>query len=324
MSEKYKRNGVVRMGFFEKLKAGLKKTRDAMVSGIDRVFGWKQVDESFFEQLEETLIVGDVGVNVAIEICERLRKISRKLAIDSPEELKVEFTKIVVEMLEPANRFVEEIEEKETVNPEAFPKKIILVVGVNGVGKTTTVGKLAFRLQNEGNEVAVVAADTFRDAAVEQLEALTKSLNIKLFKSETAKDPGAVIFEAIKKAAAQKVEVLICDTAGRLHNKNNLMMELQKIGKIIERNCLSAHKETFWVMDVTTGQNAIFQAREFKNAVKMTGIILTKLDGTSKGGVVINIAAECGVPVKYAGLGEKIEDLVEFEAQKFAQALFGI
>ncbi|GHV31016.1 hypothetical protein FACS189481_5880 [Clostridia bacterium] len=305
------------MGFFEKLKGGLKKTRETLAKSVDNVFKGKQVNEEFFEQLEETLILSDVGMHGATEICKKLRDVAKKLKIDDPADLKKEFVNIVSEMLAFEN--VEAVQKPiETANP----KRIILVVGVNGVGKTTTVGKLAFLLKSQGSRVSVAAADTFRDAAVDQLEVWVTRAGVSFVKNQTTRDPGAVVFDAIKDAKEHGIDVLICDTAGRLHNKKNLMMELRKIGNIIERNCPDAVKEVYLVLDATTGQTAISQAREFKSVVYVSGIILTKLDGTSKGGVVLGVKSELDVPIKFVGVGENIEDLLVFDPAKFAAALF--
>ena len=307
------------MSFFEKLKQGLERTRQSMSRGSVALFSFgKKIDEEFFEQLEEALIVSDVGVNMANDICLKLKKAAKKNNILETEELKKEFIDIVSQGLS------QNAVAKDDVVPKASscPQKVILVVGVNGVGKTTTVGKLAYNLKLKGHSVMVAAADTFRDAAVPQLEAWAKMADVEIVKKEETSDPSAVVFDAVRAAQAKGVEILICDTAGRLHNKKNLMEQLAKIKRILEKLCLQANQEVFLVLDATTGQNAISQAKEFKNMVNITGLILTKLDGSAKGGAAISIANELGVPIKYVGLGEGLLDLEEFDSKSFAEALF--
>ncbi|MDR2817368.1 MAG: signal recognition particle-docking protein FtsY [Oscillospiraceae bacterium] len=311
------------MGFFGKLTGSLRKTRETFVKGVDSVFRVDQVNEELFERLEETLILSDVGMHGAAEICKRLRGAAKKLRVSSSAELKKEFVNVICEMLAPESKEGESSGAGQEVAVKIAPKKVILVVGVNGVGKTTTVGKLAFFLKNQGERVSVAAADTFRDAAAAQLAIWVERAGVRFVKNQATGDPGAVVFDAIKDAKEQEIDVLICDTAGRLHNKKNLMAELHKIGSIIERNCPNAVKEVFLVLDATTGQTAISQAREFKSVVDVTGIVLTKLDGTSKGGVVLGVRSELDVPIRFVGLGENLEDLLVFDPREFAAALFG-
>jgi fused signal recognition particle receptor len=303
------------LSFFEKLKVGLKKTRDGVVKRVNVIFNSEQIDEEFFEKLEEALILGDVGVQTSTEICERLRKVVKKSGLTTPKQFKSEFISIVSQLLASNEK------KEQGLNPLNSFQEIIIVVGVNGVGKTTTVGKLAYNFRNQGKNVVIAAADTFRDAAISQLQIWAECAGVVLVKNEGTNDPGAVIFDAIEVLKSRKANILICDTAGRLHNKKNLMMELQKIGKIVERNCLGAIKKIYLVLDATTGQNAISQAKKFKEMTNVTGIILTKLDGTSKGGVVLRICSELEVPIEYVGLGEGIADLFKFDSQKFANAL---
>ena len=300
-------------GFFSRLVEGLTKTRNAVVSGIENVFlGYEVIDEDFYEELEETLIMGDIGIRASTDIIEELRKRVKEERLTSPAQCR--------EVL------IDTIKRKMDLGENAYEfenrKSVVFVIGVNGVGKTTSVGKLASQLKNDGKKVLVVAADTFRAAAIEQLEEWTKRAGVDIIAQNEGSDPGAVVFDACKAAKARNTDVMIVDTAGRLHNKKNLMEELKKINKIIEREYPDAYRETLVVLDGTTGQNALEQARAFNEAANITGIILTKLDGSAKGGIAVAIQAELSIPVKYIGVGEKIEDLREFNAKEFIEALF--
>ncbi len=302
-------------GFFARLKQGLSKTRNNIVNGMDSVFkGFSHIDEDFYEELEEVLIMGDIGVNATGEIMERLRKQVKEQRIKEPHECR--------ELL------IENIKEQMKVGETAYEfentQSVILVIGVNGVGKTTSVGKLAGKLKDNGKRVLIAAADTFRAAAVEQLEEWSNRAGVEIIKANTGSDPASVIFDAVSAAKSRNVDVLICDTAGRLHNKRNLMEELKKINRIIEREFPNAHRENLIVLDGTTGQNALMQAREFGEVTDLTGIILTKMDGTAKGGIAVAIQSELKVPVKYIGVGETIEDLQKFDSEQFVNALFDI
>lgn len=302
-------------GFFSRLKQGLTKTRNNIVQGMDAVFkGYSHIDEDFYEELEEVLIMGDIGVNATGEIMERLRKQVKEQRIKEPHECR--------ELL------IENIKEQMKVGETAYEfentQSVILVIGVNGVGKTTSVGKLAGKLKDKGKRVLIAAADTFRAAAVEQLEEWSNRAGVEIIKANTGSDPASVIFDAVSAAKSRNVDVLICDTAGRLHNKRNLMEELKKINRIIEREFPNAHRENLIVLDGTTGQNALMQAREFGEVTDLTGIILTKMDGTAKGGIAVAIQSELKVPVKYIGVGETIEDLQKFDSEQFVNALFDI
>ena len=300
-------------GFFSRLVEGLTKTRNAVVSGIENVFlGYDVIDEDFYEELEETLIMGDIGIRASTDIIEELRKRVKEEHLNSPAQCR--------EVL------IDTIKRKMDLGENAYEfenrKSVVFVIGVNGVGKTTSVGKLASQLKNEGKKVLVVAADTFRAAAIEQLEEWTKRAGVDIIAQNEGSDPGAVVFDACKAAKARNTDVMIVDTAGRLHNKKNLMEELKKINKIIEREYLEAYRETLVVLDGTTGQNALEQARVFNEAANITGIILTKLDGSAKGGIAVAIQAELSIPVKYIGVGEKIDDLQKFNSKEFVDALF--
>ncbi len=302
-------------GFFSRLKQGLTKTRNNIVHGMDSVFkGYSHIDEDFYEELEEVLIMGDIGVNATGEIMERLRKQVKEQRIKEPHECR--------ELL------IENIKEQMKVGETAYEfentQSVILVIGVNGVGKTTSVGKLAGKLKDNGKRVLIAAADTFRAAAVEQLEEWSNRAGVEIIKANTGSDPASVIFDAVSAAKSRNVDVLICDTAGRLHNKRNLMEELKKINRIIEREFPNAHRENLIVLDGTTGQNALMQAREFGEVTDLTGIILTKMDGTAKGGIAVAIQSELKVPVKYIGVGETIEDLQKFDSEQFVNALFDV
>lgn len=300
------------MGLFEKLKNGLKNTKDALASKITGVINsFTKIDEDFFEELEETLILSDIGAVTSANICEALRKEVKATGTTDPAEVKGLLKKIIAEILEGDNELY--LDTKPTV---------ILVIGVNGAGKTTTIGKLAYNLKNSGKKVVVAAADTFRAAAIEQLQVWTDRAGVDIIKHAEGSDPAAVVFDAIKAGMARDADVIICDTAGRLHNKKNLMDELKKIARIVNNNAPDSHVETLLVLDATTGQNAVNQARLFKETADITGIVLTKLDGTAKGGIIIPIKEELGIPVKLVGVGEKIDDLQPFIPQDYVEALF--
>ena len=300
------------MGFFEKLKAGLKKTKEAVFKQVNDVFKhFVKVDEEMLEELEEALIAADVGVDATEEIIETLRDKIKENRIKEPEEAKEALISILCEM----------IGEGGTLDVEKKPA-VVLVIGVNGVGKTTSIAKIAKRLKDSGKSVVLAAADTFRAAAIDQLEEWARRVDVPIIKNEEGSDPAAVVFDAARAAKAKGADVLIVDTAGRLHNKKNLMNELAKIDRVLERELPGSSRETLLVLDAVTGQNAVNQAKEFKNAADITGIVLTKLDGTAKGGIVISIRKVLGIPVKYIGVGEQMDDLQEFEPQDFVKALF--
>lgn len=300
------------MGFFNKIKEGLKKTRDAVIGQIDSMLkSFTKIDDELFEELEELLVMGDVGVPTAEKICEELKKRVKKEGIKNPNEIHRLLEETVSDML----RGGEELDLSTTPS-------IILVIGVNGVGKTTTIGKLANHLTKLGKKVILAAGDTFRAAAIEQLEIWADRSHCEIIKQNEGSDPAAVIYDAISAAKARHADVIICDTAGRLHNKKPLMDELAKINRIIDRELPDASKEKLLVLDATTGQNAVNQAEQFSLATGITGIVLTKLDGTAKGGVVLAIKEGLGIPVKYIGVGEQIDDLQPFDAEDFAKALF--
>ena len=300
------------MGLFKKIKEGLKKTRDSVVSQIDSMLkSFTKIDEELFEELTELLVMGDVGIQTAEQITDELRVKVKKEGIKDPKEITLLLQEVVADML----RGDEEL--KITTKPS-----IILVIGVNGVGKTTTIGKLANNIKKQGKSVLLAAADTFRAAAIEQLEIWADRSGCDIVKQNEGSDPAAVIYDAISAAKARNTDVIICDTAGRLHNKKHLMDELAKIGRVIDRELPDADKEYLLVLDATTGQNAVNQAEQFSKATGITGIVLTKLDGTAKGGVVLAIKNGLGIPVKYIGVGEQIDDLQEFVPEDFAKALF--
>ena len=300
------------MGFFNKIKEGLKKTRDAVIGQIDSMLkSFTKIDDELFEELEELLVMGDVGVPTAEKICEELKKRVKKEGIKNPNEIHRLLEETVSDML----RGGEELDLSTTPS-------IILVIGVNGVGKTTTIGKLANHLTKQGKKVILAAGDTFRAAAIEQLEIWADRSHCEIIKQNEGSDPAAVIYDAISAAKARHADVIICDTAGRLHNKKPLMDQLAKINRIIDRELPDASKEKLLVLDATTGQNAVNQAEQFSLATGITGIVLTKLDGTAKGGVVLAIKEGLGIPVKYIGVGEQIDDLQPFDAEDFARALF--
>lgn len=301
------------LGFFAKLKQGLSKTSQNITGKLDELFkGHIEIDEELYEEIEEILITGDVGFETTLKIVDMLRKNVKKKSIQDVKEVREELKLIVEEILS---------SDESTLKIEPSPA-IIVVVGVNGVGKTTSIGKIAMRLKSERKTVLLAAGDTFRAAAAEQLEVWANRADVELIKHQEGADPSAVIFDAIKAAKARNIDVLICDTAGRLHNKKNLMLELSKILRIIDREYPEATKEVLLVIDATTGQNAINQVKTFKEAAPLTGIILTKLDGTAKGGVVLSIKSEQQLPIKLIGVGEKIDDLQDFDAKSFAEALF--
>ncbi len=300
------------MGFFEKLKQGLGKTKESFGEKVNGVFSsFRKVDEELLENLEEALIMSDIGMDTSLNIIGKLRDRIKRENIQDEEEVKKALREIMKEILDI---------DASGLSLNTTPS-VILVVGVNGVGKTTSIGKIANRLRESGKKVVVAAADTFRAAAVEQLEIWAKRANVDIVKKEEGADPASVVFDAIKYAKEQNADVLICDTAGRLHNKQYLMDELSKIDKVIEKELPEASKETLLVIDGTTGQNAIMQVKAFKETVNITGLILTKLDGTAKGGVVIGIVAENKIPVRFIGVGEQIDDMQEFSAEDFLQAI---
>ena len=300
------------MGFFDRLKEGLSKTKNAIFKQVDNLFkSFVKVDEDMLEELEELLIMADVGVNSTELIIERLRERIKDERITEPEACRVALQEILVGM----------IGDGEPLKLDTTPS-VILVIGVNGVGKTTSIAKIANRLKSQKKNVVLAAADTFRAAAIDQLQVWADRVGVELIKHTEGSDPAAVVFDAVSAAKKREADVLIVDTAGRLHNKKNLMDELAKINRVIERELPGASRETLLVLDATTGQNAVNQAKEFKNAADITGLILTKLDGTAKGGIVFSIKEELDIPVKFIGVGEKMDDMQEFEAKDFVDALF--
>lgn len=300
------------MGFFNKIKEGLKKTRDSIVGKIDSALkSFKKIDEELFEELEELLVMGDVGVSTAQKMCDELRVRVKKQGIQDPNEITGLLCEITADMLSGGQE----------LNISTSPS-VILVIGVNGVGKTTTIGKLANSFVKEGKKVTLAAADTFRAAAIDQLDIWAERSGADIVKQNEGSDPAAVVFDAISSAKAKHSDIIICDTAGRLHNKKHLMEELAKINRIIDRELPNSSKEVLLVLDATTGQNAVVQAAEFSKATGITGIVLTKLDGTAKGGVVLAIKDGLGIPVKYIGVGEQVDDLQPFSPKDFAKALF--
>ena len=307
--------GEEKTGFFGRLKAGLTKTRDNIVHGIDSVFnGYSAIDEDFYEELEEILIMGDIGVNATTEIIERLKIQVKEKHIKDPAACK----QLLIDSIR------EQMKVGETAYDFEKEQSVILVIGVNGVGKTTSVGKLAGKLKDQGRKVLIAAADTFRAAAGEQLAEWGRRAGVDIIGGKEGTDPASVIYDAVNAAKARHVDVLLCDTAGRLHNKKNLMEELRKMNRIIDREFPNAHRENLIVLDGTTGQNALAQAREFGEVADLTGIILTKMDGTAKGGIAVAIQSELKVPVKYIGVGETIEDLQKFDSDQFVNALFDV
>ena len=302
-------------GFFTRLKEGLTKTRNNIVSGIDAVFsGFTKIDEEFYEELEEILIMGDIGIHATEEIIDALKQKVKEQHISKPEDCKT----LLVQTIKDQMRV------EETAYEFEQKRSIVFVIGVNGVGKTTSIGKLAAILKAQGRHVLIAAADTFRAAAGEQLAEWSRRSGVEMIGGVEGADPASVIFDGINAAKARKADVLLCDTAGRLHNKKNLMEELKKMNRIIDREFPGAHRENLIVLDATTGQNALMQAKEFSEAADLTGIILTKKDGTAKGGIAVAIQSELGIPVKYIGVGEKIEDLQKFDSDRFVDALFDV
>lgn len=300
-------------GFFGRLVQGLTKTRNSIANGIDALFsGFSSIDDDFYEELEELLIMADLGINTTTAVLEELRRKVKEDKIKDPAQCR----QILI------NTLRDQMKVDSTAYEFENRKSVVLLIGVNGVGKTTSVGKLAGQLKDQGKKVMVAAADTFRAAAIEQLTEWANRANVEIIAQKEGSDPAAVIYDAVTSAKARNVDTLICDTAGRLHNKKNLMEELKKINRVIEREYPEAYRETLVVLDGTTGQNALAQAREFNEVADLTGIILTKLDGTAKGGIAIAIQSELSIPVKYIGIGEKIDDLQKFNAEDFVNALF--
>ena len=300
-------------GFFRRLSEGLTKTRNSIVSGIDSIFkGFSAIDDDFYEELEEILIMSDVGINATTKIIENLKEKVKETKTKDPSACR--------------KLLMDSMKEQMSVPEDAYDfenkKSVVLLIGVNGVGKTTSIGKLAGQLKADGKRVLVAAADTFRAAAIEQLTEWAHRAEVEIIAQKEGSDPAAVVFDAVTAAKARNTDVLLCDTAGRLHNKKNLMEELKKIDRVIEREYPGCHRETMVVLDGTTGQNALVQAKEFNAAAAIDGIILTKLDGTAKGGIALAIQAELGVPVKYIGVGEHMEDLQKFNPDAFVDALF--
>ena len=303
------------MGLFSKLKEGLTKTRNNIVAGIDSIFsGFSSIDDEFYEELEETLIMGDIGVRATEDIIENLKEKVKENKIKNPTDCK--------------QLLIDTIKEKMNLGENAYEfenrKSIVMSIGVNGVGKTTSVGKLAGHLRAQNKKVLMAAADTFRAAAIEQLTEWSNRTGTDIIAQSEGSDPAAVIYDSIAAAKARNIDVLLCDTAGRLHNKKNLMEELRKIDRIIEREYSDAYRENLIVLDATTGQNALSQLKEFNDVTNITGIILTKMDGTAKGGIAVAIQAEMGIPVKYIGVGERVEDLQKFDSDTFVNALFDV
>ena len=302
-----------KQGFFKRLVSGLTKTRDNIVSGMDSIFhGFSHIDEDFYEELEETLIMGDLGVHTTMEIIEDLLEKVKAQHIKEPIECRQLLIDSIKEQMD-VGETAYEFEEKQSV---------VFVIGVNGVGKTTTIGKLAGKFRAEHKKVILAAADTFRAAAGEQLKEWANRAQVEMIGGQEGSDPAAVVFDAVAAARARRADILLCDTAGRLHNKKNLMEELKKINRVIDREYPEAYRETLVVLDATTGQNALNQAKEFNEVADITGVILTKMDGTAKGGIAVAIQAELGIPVKYIGVGEGIDDLQKFDADEFVNALF--
>ncbi len=302
-------------GFFGRLKAGLTKTRDNIVKGIDSVFsGFSDIDDDFYEELEEILIMGDIGINATTDIIDRLKKQVKELHLKQPSQCK----QLLIESIREQMKVDETAYEFENV------QSVIMVIGVNGVGKTTSVGKLAGILKERGRKVLIAAADTFRAAAGDQLAEWARRADVPMIGGVEGADPASVVFDAVSAAKARGVDILLIDTAGRLHNKKNLMEELRKMNRIIDKEFPNAHRENLIVLDGTTGQNALVQAREFGEVADLTGIVLTKMDGTAKGGIAVAIQSELNVPVKYIGVGETIEDLEKFDSDEFVNALFDI
>lgn len=302
------------MGFFSKIKEGLSKTKKSFSEGIISVINsFTRIDEDFFEELEETLVMSDIGVETSAFLCDELRKKIKETGATDPNEIKQLLINIISET----------VSGDASLNLQTQPS-MILIIGVNGVGKTTSIGKLSLRLKNEGKKVVLGAADTFRAAAIEQLGVWSQRAGVDMVKSVDGTDPASVVFDTIASAKAKKADVIICDTAGRLHNKKNLMDELSKINRIIDREMPDSSKETLLVLDASTGQNAVNQAKEFMSVTDISGIILTKLDGTAKGGIIISIYKQLGIPVKFVGVGEGIDDLMPFDPKEFAEGIIEI
>lgn len=307
--------GEEKKGFFARLKEGLTKTRNNIVRGIDSIFsGYSAIDDDFYEELEETLIMGDLGVHATQEILERLKDQVDEQGICDPEDCR----QILIDSIR------EQMHVGETAYEFEKEQSVVMVIGVNGVGKTTSIGKLAAKLKGDGKKVLIAAADTFRAAAGDQLAEWAHRAGVDMIGGAEGSDPASVIYDAVNAAKARHADVLLCDTAGRLHNKKNLMEELKKMNRIIEREFPNAHRENLVVLDGTTGQNALVQAREFAQVADLTGIVLTKMDGTAKGGIAVAIQSELHVPVKYIGVGEKIDDLQKFDPDEFVNALFDV
>lgn len=307
--------GEEKKGFFSRLVKGLTKTRDSIVSGMDSIFnGFSSIDDDFYDEIEEILVMGDIGINATTQIIENLKEKVKEQKIKEPIECKqllIDSIKEQMQVQEAAYRFENE-------------KSVVLVIGVNGVGKTTSVGKLAGKFKDSGKKVILAAADTFRAAAGEQLTEWANRAGVEIIGGQEGADPASVIYDAVAAAKSRDADILLCDTAGRLHNKKNLMEELKKINRILEREYPEAYRETLVVLDGTTGQNALSQAKQFSEVADLTGIILTKLDGTAKGGIAVAIQSELGIPVKYIGVGETIDDLQKFDADQFVNALFDV
>ena len=302
-----------KQGFFKRLVSGLSKTRDNIAAGIDSIFsGFSSIDDDFFEEIEEILVMGDIGINTTNAIIENLKEQVKEKKIKEPSECK----QLLMDSI------VKQMDVGETAYEFENRKSVVLVIGVNGVGKTTSVGKLAGKLKDQGKKVILAAADTFRAAAGEQLTQWAHRAGVEIIGGQEGADPAAVVYDAVQAAKARKADILLCDTAGRLHNKKNLMEELKKIYRILEKEYPEAYLETLVVLDGTTGQNALVQARQFAEAANVTGIILTKLDGTAKGGIAVAIQSELDIPVKYIGVGETIDDLQKFDPVEFVNALF--
>jgi fused signal recognition particle receptor len=301
------------MGLFNKIKEGLTKTRHAFMEKVEKLVARRKIDEEFYEELEEILIMADVGVQTVMQLMEELREEVKKRKIDDAEELRPVLKEKLLDLMKT---------EQTAMNMQQEGLTVIMVVGVNGVGKTTTIGKLAHKFKEEGKKVLLAAGDTFRAGAIEQLEVWGNRAGVEVIKHQAGSDPAAVVYDALQAARARKADVLLCDTAGRLHNKTNLMEELNKVYRVIKREIPEAPHEVLLVLDATTGQNALSQAKLFGKAAGVTGIVLTKLDGTAKGGIVIAIQNELSLPVKWVGVGEKMDDLQAFDPQEFVEALF--